>query len=111
VDAFLAASREGDFEALVSVLDPNVVFRADRGPDLAPGAVEISGAEEVANVVLARGTPFAPFARPAVVDGQAGAVVVVRRRLRSVIKFTVVGDRVAGMDLTLDPGTLRRLRI
>ena len=62
-------------------------------------------------MVLARGTPFAPFARPAVVDGQAGAVVVVRRRLRSVIKFTVVGDRVAGMDLTLDPGTLRRLRI
>jgi len=111
VDAFLAASREGDFEALVSVLDPNVVFRADRGPDLAPGAVEITGAEDVANVILARGTPFAPFARPAVVDGQAGAVVLVRGRLRSVIKFTVIGDRVVGMDLTLDPGTLRRLRI
>src|SRR5207245_6358937 len=76
VDAFLAASREGDFEALVSVLDPNVVFRADRRPDLAPGAVEITGAEDVANVILARGPPLAPFARPAVVGGQAGAGVL-----------------------------------
>jgi RNA polymerase sigma factor (sigma-70 family) len=111
VDAFLAASREGDFEALVSVLDPDVVFRADRGTDLAPGAIEIRGAREVANVVLARGTPFAPFARPAVVDGQAGAAVIVRGRLRSVVKFTIVGERVVGMDLTIDPDTLRRLRI
>ena len=111
VDAFLAASREGNFEALVSVLDPNVVFRADRGPDLSPGAVEISGAERVANVILARGTPVAPFAQPAVVDGQAGAVVVVRGRLRSVVKFTVAGDRVVGMDLTIDPDTLGRLRV
>src|SRR5438445_1925498 len=111
VDAFLAASREGDFEALVSVLDPNVVFRSDRGTDLSLGAVQITGAEEVADVILARGTPFAPFARPAVVDGQAGAVVVVAGRLRSVVKFTVAGDRVVGMDLTIDPETLRRLRI
>src|SRR5438270_385490 len=110
-DAFLAAARDGDFGALVSVLDPDVVFRSDRGTDLSPGAVEISGAEEVAKVILARGTPFAPFARPAVVDGQAGAVVVVRGRLRSVVKFTVAGDRVVGMDLTIDPDTLGRLRV
>ncbi len=111
VDAFLAASREGDFEALVEVLDPEVVFRADRRPDLSPGAFEISGARDVANIVLARGTPFAPFARAAVVDGQAGAVVVVDGALRSVVKFTVVGGRVVGMDLTIDPQTLSRLRI
>jgi RNA polymerase sigma factor (sigma-70 family) len=111
VDAFLAASREGDFEALVAVLDPDVVFRADRHTDLSPGAIEIRGAEDVANVILARGTPFAPFARPAVVDGQAGAVVVVRGRLRSVVKFTVEGDRVVGVDLTIDPETLSRLPI
>jgi RNA polymerase sigma-70 factor (ECF subfamily) len=111
VDAFLAASREGNFEALVSVLDPEVVFRADRTTNLAPGAIEITGSAEVANVILARGTPFAPFARPAVVDGQAGAVVILGGRLRSVVKFTVAGDRVVGMDLTIDPDTLARLRL
>jgi RNA polymerase sigma-70 factor (ECF subfamily) len=111
VDAFLAASREGDFEALVSVLDPDVVFRADRHTDLSPGAIEITGADKVADVVLARGTPFAPFARPAVVDGQAGAVVKVRDRLRSVVKFTVSGGRVTAMDLTIDPDRLERLNI
>jgi RNA polymerase sigma factor (sigma-70 family) len=109
VDAFLAASREGDFERLVSVLAPDVVFHSDRGTNLAPGAVEITGAEDVAKVVLARGTPFAPFARPAVVDGQAGAAVVIGGRLRSVIKFTIEDDRVVGMDLTIDPDTLSRV--
>jgi RNA polymerase sigma-70 factor (ECF subfamily) len=111
VDAFLAASREGDFEALVAVLDPDVVFRSDRGTDFSPGAVELTGAEEVANVVLARGTPMAPFARHAVVDGQPGAVVVIGEQVRSVVRFTVVGDRVVEMDLTVDPETLRRVRI
>jgi RNA polymerase sigma factor (sigma-70 family) len=111
VDAFLAASREGDFEALVSVLDPDVVFRSDRGTDLAPGAIEVAGAEEVASVILARGTPFAPFAQPAVVDGQAGAVVVIGGRLRSVVKFTVSASRVTALDLTIDPNTLSRLRV
>jgi RNA polymerase sigma-70 factor, ECF subfamily len=111
VDAFLAASREGDFRALLEVLHPDVVFRADRGPDLSPSAVEITGAAEVADVVLARGTPFAPFARPAVIDGQAGAVVIVNGRTRSVVKFTVADERVVAMDLTLDPATLARLRL
>ena len=110
VDAFLAASREGNFERLLEVLDPRIVFRSDRGTDLAPGAVEITGAEEVANVILARGTPFAPFAKPAIVDGQAGAVVEIGGRLRSVVKFTVRAGRVVGMDLTIDPDTLARLR-
>jgi RNA polymerase sigma factor (sigma-70 family) len=111
VDAFLAASRNGDFAGLLEVLDPEIVFRSDRGTDLAPGAVQITGAEEVANVILARGTPFAPFAKPAVVDGQAGAVVVVNGVLRSVVKFTVSGDRVVGMDLTIDPQTLARVEV
>jgi RNA polymerase sigma-70 factor (ECF subfamily) len=111
VEAFLAASREGNFEALVAVLDPEVVFRSDRGTDLAAGAVEITGADEVADVILARGTPFAPFARPAIVDGQAGVAVIVDGRLRSVVKFTVARGRVVGMDLTLDPRKLSRLRL
>jgi hypothetical protein len=72
--------------------------------------------EEIAPVLersplLARGTPFAPFARHAVVDGHAGVFVKVDDRLRSVVKFTIEGDRAVAMDLTIDPGTLARLRI
>jgi RNA polymerase sigma-70 factor (ECF subfamily) len=111
VEAFLAASREGDFAALVEVLDPEIVFRSDRGTDLAAGRVEVTGAEAVANVILARGTPFAPFAKAAVVDGQAGVVVMLDGVIRSVVKFTVSGDRVIGMDLTIDPDTLAQLRL
>jgi RNA polymerase sigma-70 factor, ECF subfamily len=104
-------AQRGLREALVAVLHPDTVFRADRGADLAPGAMEITGAQQVANVVLARGTPFAPFARHAVVDGRAGVFVKVDDRLRSVVKFTIEGDRVVAMDLTIDPDTLARLRI
>ena len=111
VDAFLAASRDGDFEGLVAVLHPDVVFRSDRGTDLSPGAIQLTGAHEVAGVVLARGTPFAPFARAAVVDGEAGAAVILDGRLRSVVKFTVSDGRVVAMDLTIDPDTLAQLRI
>jgi RNA polymerase sigma-70 factor (ECF subfamily) len=111
VDAFIAASRDGDFDALLAVLDPDVVFRADRGTDLSPGAIELVGAGEVAAVILDRGTPFAPFARPAVVDGQAGAVVIAEERLRSVVRFTVARGRVAAIDLTIDPDRLARVRL
>src|SRR5438067_1800782 len=69
VDAFLAASRGGDFEALVAVLDADVVFRVDREP--AP----VRGAAEVARRVLERGRPLAPLGRPALVNGSAGVLV------------------------------------
>lgn len=111
VDAFLAASRNGDFEGLLEVLDPQIVFRSDRAARLAGGPTEVTGAEHVANLILARGTPFAPFAKAAIVDGQAGAVVEVRGVLRSVVKFTVRGERVVGLDLTIDPDTLAQLRL
>jgi RNA polymerase sigma-70 factor (ECF subfamily) len=111
VDAFLAASREGDFDALVAVLHPDVVFRADRRLDLTPGSVELTGAARVANVVLARGRPFASFAQPAVVDGHAGVTVVVEGRLQAVVKFTVSDDRIAALDFTIDPDKLSRLRV
>jgi RNA polymerase sigma-70 factor (ECF subfamily) len=93
------------------VLHPDVIFRADRGADVARGPREVTGADAVADVILARGTPFARFAQPAVVDGQAGAVVVIAGRLRSVAKFTVSAGRVIALDLTIDPDTLRRLRL
>jgi RNA polymerase sigma factor (sigma-70 family) len=111
VEAFLAASRNGDFEALLEVLDPDVVFRAeagDAGPLVPPS---VHGAEDVARLVLARGTPFAPLGRPAIVNGRPGAVVVLPDRVASVVAFTIVGDRVTAMDLLVDPVKLGNVRV
>lgn len=102
VDAFLAASRSGDFDALLEVLDPEVVFRADNRPPLV-------GAASVAQRVLARGTRLAPFGRPAIVNGAAGVVVVVNDRPVAVVGFTVSGGRVAELDLITDPRRLERV--
>jgi RNA polymerase sigma-70 factor (ECF subfamily) len=107
VDAFLAASRAGDFEALLQVLDPNVVFRVDQGPTARPPVI---GAEAVARRVLSRGTPLAPMARPAVVNGAAGAVVGPLEAPFAVVGFTVVGARIAAIDLIVDRGKLAHLR-
>jgi RNA polymerase sigma factor (sigma-70 family) len=104
VDAFLAASRAGDFEALVAVLHPDVVFRL-RGRYVRP--VSAHGAEEVARTVLTRGRPFARFARPALVNGEAGVIVGRRKRPLSVVAFTVVGDRIASIDVIARPKLAR----
>jgi RNA polymerase sigma-70 factor (ECF subfamily) len=111
VDAFLAASRSGDFDALVRVLDPGAVFRIDRG-ELAPGRQEpIVGAEAVARQVLARGTPFARFARPALVNGSAGVVVAPGGRPMAVVGFTTARGRIVEIDLIADPEKLGRLSL
>jgi RNA polymerase sigma factor (sigma-70 family) len=102
VDAFLAASRAGDFEALLEVLDPDVVFRADNRPP-------VVGAAPVAQRVLARGMRLAPFGRPAVVNGAAGVVVVVNDRPVAVVGFTVAGGRVVELDLITDRSQLGRV--
>jgi RNA polymerase sigma-70 factor (ECF subfamily) len=110
VDAFLAAARAGDFEGLVAVLDPDVVFRADRGagPDMTTEPAV--GAKAVAERILARGAPFAPLARPAIVNGAAGAVAVAPNgRTLGVVGFTVVGGRIAEIDLVADPEKLAAL--
>jgi RNA polymerase sigma-70 factor (ECF subfamily) len=104
VDAFLAASRAGDFEALLEVLDPDVVFRADTGRrgDREP----IVGAENVARRVLARGARLAPHARPAIVNGNAGVIVVPGTMPTAVIGFTIEGGRVIEIDVIASPATL-----
>ena len=107
VDAFLAASRAGDFDALVAVLDPDVVFRRHaREPQ--PTTM---GAAAAAREVLARGTALAPFARPAIVNGAPGAYVAVRGRVVAVVGFTIVGGRVAAVDLFTDPDVLAKVDI
>jgi RNA polymerase sigma-70 factor (ECF subfamily) len=111
VEAFLDASRNGDFEALVSLLHPDVVFRADVGASGATVPAEVRGAPDVARLVLARGAPFAPLGRPAIVSGRPGAVVALPDRVFSVVAFTIVDGRVTEMDLVVDPEKLRRVRV
>src|SRR5213082_2839120 len=89
VDAFLAASRAGDFDALLEVLDPDVVFRIDAGGVAPRSRPPVVGAGAVARQILSRGTRFAPFARPAVVNGAAGAVIMLGDRPFAVVGFTV----------------------
>jgi RNA polymerase sigma factor (sigma-70 family) len=107
VDAFLAAARSGDFEGLLEVLDPDVVFRADVG--VSGARPPVVGADAVAGVILSRGVRFAPLARPAIVNGAAGLLVPARRGLRAVLGFTVSDGRIVELDLILDTEKLRRV--
>jgi len=107
VDAFLAAARAGDFEGLIKVLDPDVVFRADRGPRGA--RMPIHGASEVAETILARGARFASHARPAIVNGNAGVIVVPGKKPIAIVSFSVADGRIVEIDLVADPAKLRGL--
>jgi len=107
VDAFLAAARDGDFDALVAVLDPDVVLRADRGP-ARPGSVEVHGADEVARRALSFAR-LAPAARPALVNGAAGFVVAPGGRPFAVVGFTVTDGKIIEIDLLADRERLRAL--
>lgn len=108
VEAFLAASRDGDLHALLAVLDPDVVRRADRVA-LTPGrATEVRGAEAVAEEMLVFGRR-ARFGAPALVNGAAGAVIAPGGRLRAALLVTVRGDRVAAYEIVADPVRLRAL--
>jgi RNA polymerase sigma factor (sigma-70 family) len=108
VDAFLAASRNGDFEALLAVLDPDVVLRVDAA--LAPQGVpvEIRGAAAVAKGALAFSSR-ARAGRVALVNGAVGVVVAPRGRLFLVGTLTIRHERVTEMDLVADPERLRKL--
>ncbi len=106
VDAFLAASREGDFEALLAVLDEDIVLRADYGS--AGASRLIRGARAVAGGALAF-SRLAPFARPALVNGAAGLVTARKGQPLSVMGFTVVRGKIVEIDVLADPERLRRL--
>jgi RNA polymerase sigma factor (sigma-70 family) len=115
VAAFLAASRDGDFWALLSVLDPDVVLRADhvavqdaasRQAQGAPAlSTEVRGAAAVADMFSER----ARAARLALVDGAVGAVVAPGGRPRIVFGFTIMGGKIAEIELLADPARIRRL--
>jgi RNA polymerase sigma factor (sigma-70 family) len=109
VEAFLAASRAGDFEALVAVLDPDVVFRADTGPGSRLARPPVEGAEPVAHRVLERGRPLADLARSALVNGGAGLVVGRPGHPIAVVSFTIARGRIAAIDLITDREKLARV--
>jgi RNA polymerase sigma factor (sigma-70 family) len=110
VDAFLAAARDGDFDALVAVLDPDVVLRADGGSGRPSASAVIRGATTLAAqaITFAQG---APFARPALVNGAAGFVVARGGSILSIMGFVVRNGRIAAIDVLADPERLRNLNL
>jgi RNA polymerase sigma-70 factor (ECF subfamily) len=104
-EAFLAAAREGDFERLVAVLDPDVVVRADFGP--ARGWQEVRGAEAVARQALSYARARAGEVRPALINGAAGFVGYLDGRLFSIAAVTVRNGKIVELDFFNDPERLR----
>src|SRR5450755_2619049 len=107
VDAYFAAARDGDLKALVAVLDPDVVVRAHRrGGD----PLELHGAARVAQGAMTA-RRFAPYVRPALVNGAAGAVAFDGERPFAVLAFTVISDRAVAIDVFNDPELVAKLDI
>ena len=107
VDAYFAAAREGDLEALVAVLDPDVVLRAHRRDG---DPFELRGAARVAQGAMSA-RRFAPYVRPALVNGAAGVVAFDGERPFSVVAFTAVGGRAVAIDVFNDPELVGKLDI
>jgi RNA polymerase sigma-70 factor (ECF subfamily) len=105
VEGFLAASRHGDFDALVAALDPDVVLRADREAVRMGASGEVRGATAVAESFAGR----ARAARPALVDGAAGAVWASGGWPRVVFGFTISRGKIIEIELVADPERLRQL--
>jgi RNA polymerase sigma-70 factor (ECF subfamily) len=110
VDAFVGAVRSGDFEALVAILDPEVVFSIDVGM-IAPGArPAVKGSQAVIREVRDRGPQFAHLGRPAIVNGAAGLVIETDRKVLGVVAFTIMHGLVTRIDIVADPEKLRSVR-
>jgi RNA polymerase sigma-70 factor (ECF subfamily) len=110
VDAFLAATRGGDFEALVALLHPDVVLRADKAVVPSPEPIVVRGARTVAKGAMAA-TGRARFTGPALVDGAVALAMAPRGRLAVVLVFTFAEDRITGIDVIAEPDRLRSLAI
>jgi RNA polymerase sigma factor (sigma-70 family) len=112
VDAFLAASRAGDFGALLAVLAPDVVFRGERRAAPAGAPIEIRGAPKVARSIALgsmRGAGIAQDVAPAWVDGSVGIVVMRRGRVFLVFNLTITGGKIAEIVAVTDPVRLHQL--
>jgi RNA polymerase sigma factor (sigma-70 family) len=107
VDAYFAAAREGDLEALVALLDPDVVLRAHRRDG---DPVELHGADRVARGAMSA-RRFAPYVRPALINGAAGVVAFDGEKPFAVLAFTVIDDRAVAIDVFNDPELVAKLDI
>jgi RNA polymerase sigma-70 factor (ECF subfamily) len=107
VAAFLAASREGDFDALLTMLDPDIVLRADSAAAQMGADAEAIGARAVAGVFSGR----AKALRPALIDGAPGAVWTYRGETRVVFAFTFTGSTITAIEQIADPERIARLEV
>ncbi|AMN40022.1 sigma-70 family RNA polymerase sigma factor [Rhodoplanes sp. Z2-YC6860] len=107
VDAFLAASRGGDFEGLLKLLDPDVVFRADLTATRMGGVAELHGAQAVAKSFNGR----AQAARTALIDGAVGAMVAPNGQLLLVVRIVIAGGKIAGIEAVADREQLGALKL
>jgi RNA polymerase sigma-70 factor (ECF subfamily) len=105
VEAFLSAAREGNFGALLSLLDPEVVFRYDRTAVPVGASPEIRGAPAVAKQFAGR----AQAARPLLVNGAVGVVVAPRGQLLLVLELTITHGKIAEINVIADPARLHKL--
>jgi RNA polymerase sigma factor (sigma-70 family) len=110
VDAFFAAARDGDFDALVELLDPEVTLRVDAGPGSPLATEPLVGREAVLGEAR-RWSALSPFARPAIVNGAAGAVVGRAGRPFAVVGVTVANGLITALDFVVDPAKLARVTI
>lgn len=108
VDAFFTASRDGDFAALLEVLDPDIELRIDGGVLQREPSLVLRGADPVATHTTTY-SKWYPFVRPALVNGAAGAVVATERTVLAVMAFTVTNGKILHIDALMDPDRLDRL--
>jgi RNA polymerase sigma factor (sigma-70 family) len=110
VDAFFAAARDGDFDALLELLDPAVTLRVDAGPGSPLAREPIVGADAVL-AEARQWSALTPFGRPAIVNGAAGAVIGRPGRPFAVVGITVAHGRITALDFVVDPSKLARITI
>ena len=110
VDAFFAAARRGDFDALVAVLDPDIVLREDGGTQRPDVSAVIRGASAVAGRALTF-TRLSPYVRPILVNGAAGVVVAPGGRPFAVMAFTVTDGKIVEIDVLADPERLSEIEL
>jgi len=110
VDAFFAAARQGDLEALVAVLDPDAVLRADGGAAFPHASALVRGARDIAGRAMAFDQP-SPALRPALVNGLTGVLVTVEERPFAIMAFNVSGDKIVEVYVMADPERLPQLNL
>lgn len=110
VDAFFKASRDGDFRALLAVLDSEVGLRIDGGVSRSEASIVLRGAEAVASQTAVYSQLF-PFVKPALVNGAAGAVIDTGEKVVSVMAFTVTNGRIVQIDALVDPERLATIAL